>query len=161
MTNEEIQNFYGKISLKTAEMAFKDVKERLQDALDTKKSLEQKASTVLGGYITLDAAIFGLSTQVKNPFWIFTLCVIGSTVLYGLVAALCSLRTSDYGAMGSYPDAWIREGIIDGDELVPSVGAPGELGVVQPQPPPGGPAGPPQGGPPGPPPPGGQPVRMG
>ncbi len=103
------------INLETARYALSDVRERLADALDTKKTLEQKAYTLLGGYITITMAIFGFATQVIDMYMFWTLIIIGAIFSVGILFVLSSLKSSQYGAIGSYPDAWIREGVINGN----------------------------------------------
>ncbi len=105
------------INLETARYALSDVMERLTDALDTKKTLEQKAYTILGGYITITMAIFGFTTQQSSDTYLFwTLLIMGGFFSIGIVSVLFSLKSSQYGSIGSYPDAWIRDGVINGND---------------------------------------------
>jgi len=115
LDKNEIESMYGKISLDAARLATDDAKLRLTDALDLSKSLEQKAFTVLGVYITITIAIFGILTRSSFHLGI-SLFVSGSIFYYGIIRALLSLKSSNYGCVGSSPDVWVREGVINGDD---------------------------------------------
>ena len=88
---------------------------RLTDALDTRKQLEQKAFTLLGGYITVSMALFGFAATLGKQHLLFsTLLAMGALFFVGIIFLIRSLRTSDYGTLGRCPDIWLQQGTIDG-----------------------------------------------
>jgi hypothetical protein len=106
------------INPQVAREAMAQVEKRLADALETKASHEQKAFALLAAYITLALALFTVfgvlatkDDRLAQPF-------LASGFAYALGAVSCgvALWPRTYGVRGSDPSAWLRPGIIDGDE---------------------------------------------
>jgi hypothetical protein len=80
--------------------------ERLKDALETKKQLEQKSFILFSGYITTVIALFGLSLKFTAlGFW-FNLTAIPFCI--AMIPLLLSFKASKYGNMGRHPKDWLE-----------------------------------------------------
>jgi hypothetical protein len=91
--------------------------QRLRDALETKQGLEQKAFILLGGYVSLSTALFGLAANLGHSHMMFGLLVSeGIFFVTGAIALYISLYASNCGTMGRYPDTWLQPGTLDGSE---------------------------------------------
>lgn len=94
-----INNEAVKIFLSAAE-------ERLKDALETKKQLEQKSFILFSGYITAAIALFGLSAKFSAlEFW-FNLTAIPFCI--AMIPLLLSFKASKYGNLGRHPKDWLE-----------------------------------------------------
>ncbi|HEV2364393.1 MAG TPA: hypothetical protein VGS12_09390 [Caulobacteraceae bacterium] len=118
LTIEELQR--ATINPAVAAEAFDKACKRLADILEAKKSLEQKAFALFSGYLTIAVGLFGAATALLNakeparlllPFWAG-----GSLFMVGTLFLLLALLDAAYGAQGSDPEIWIRQGVIDGGE---------------------------------------------
>ena len=54
------------INLSVAREAYIQVDRHLLDVLDVRKSFEQKAATLMGAYITMSVALFGIGGAIFN-----------------------------------------------------------------------------------------------
>ena len=81
---------------------------RLVDVLDTKKAIEQKASTFFSAYITVSLALFGIGGAIFKehglggralPFFIA-----GVVFVVGAFTFMLALKDERYGFLGSPPD---------------------------------------------------------
>lgn len=105
------------INPEVAREALTQAQRRLEDALSTKTSHEQKAFALLATYTTLALALFttfgvlttSASHALAEAFW-----VTGIAYAFGALLSALALLPVPYGAMGSDPSAWLRRGIIDG-----------------------------------------------
>lgn len=115
LTLEEIQS--TKINISIIKEGVGQAEKRLSDALETKKSLEQKAFTLLSGYITISIALFGIAANLgkQHPMF-YSMIIVGLCFCAGLIFLFNSLRSSDYGTLGRYPDTWLQPRTLDGDE---------------------------------------------
>jgi hypothetical protein len=120
MTLEQLQD--ANINPSVVREAYDQAAKRLADALDTKKAFEQKAFTLLGGYLTISLALFGAggavheSTRMQHLFVPFF--VTGVLFVLGTVCFLLALKDDVYGALASHPDMWLNAGTIDGPDTV-------------------------------------------
>lgn len=115
---EELQQLT--INDKIVREAFAQAQKRLEDTLETKKAFEQKATTLLGAYVTISLALSGAGVAIFNnptivqhrwPIWLASaLLVLGA---FCFVGALWDAR---YGALGSDPEMWLRDGTINATE---------------------------------------------
>ena len=117
LTLQELQA--APINVEVAREAHAQAEKRLEDALNTKSSHEQKAFAVLAAYVTLALAlftVFGVMSSSTGYYAIAPAFVVtgGVYAVGGLLAAIALLPQS-YGALGSDPSAWLRPGVIDGD----------------------------------------------
>jgi hypothetical protein len=116
MTLEELDR--AKINPTIVREALAQAVKRLADTLETKKTFEQKATTLLGAFVTISLALSGAGAALLRdqslllhhrwPIWLAaTLMMLGAFCFAG---AMIDQR---YGAMGSDPDMWINAGTID------------------------------------------------
>jgi len=100
-----------------AKEAFTQGEKRLADILDTKKVIEQKATSLFSAYVTLALAISGVGAAIfKDPLRSET--AIAFVLPVGLFATgagffMRALKSADYGTLGSSPAHWLRPGVID------------------------------------------------
>jgi hypothetical protein len=120
MTLEEIRA--ATINPAVAKEAYDQAAKRLGDALDTRKTYEQKAYTLFNGYMTASLALLGVGGAIFKeqgvnhlvlPFW-----VAGMMFVLGAILFVLSLSDRDYGAIASEPSMWLNKGTIDGGEDV-------------------------------------------
>lgn len=118
LTLQELQT--STINPDVAREAFIQVDRHLSDLLDVKKSFEQKATTLLGAYITLSVALFGIGgaifkdTGLGQKAWPFF--GVGLIFVAGAWCFIIALKSGKYAAVGSTPEVWLNRGIIDGGE---------------------------------------------
>lgn len=108
------------INPEVAREAYIQVDRHLSDVLDVKKSFEQKAATLLGAYITISVALFGIGgaifkdSGVGPKVWPFFGA--GIAFIVGAWFFVAALKTGQYAAVGSTPQMWLNRGTIDGDK---------------------------------------------
>jgi hypothetical protein len=110
------------INPEVAKEAYAHASRRLEDVLAMKASYEQKAFSLLAGYVAVTLALFTAggvahsSAQatlkvLEAPVWITGLLyVIGSAVL------VVALWDREWGVLASAPEMWLVPGVIDGGE---------------------------------------------
>jgi len=117
---DEIRSFHTKINLSIVNNGILEAKSRLKDALETKRLLDQKTFVLLKGYmLTSIALILALVFFISSkPITLIFISFIISAFFFcfGIVFLLISLKSANYGTLGNYPDCWLQEGIIDGDQ---------------------------------------------
>jgi hypothetical protein len=120
MTLDEIRA--SKINPNIAREAYEQAEKRLSDALEIKKSFEQKAFTLFSGYITASIALFGVGGALlkdsANRFYVAPFFMTGLIVAIGAICFVLALTDRVYGALASDPDMWLNQGTIDGDDSV-------------------------------------------
>ncbi len=93
---------------------------RLIDVLDTKKSIEQKASTFFSAYLTVSLALFGIGGAIFKehgsnakalPFFLAGAAFVGGAIIF-----MFALKDEKYGFLGSPPDMWLHKGTVDGGD---------------------------------------------
>jgi hypothetical protein len=110
----------SKINAAVAREAYIQVDRHLSDVLDVKKSFEQKATTLLGAYVTISVALFGIGgaifkdSGVGPKVWPFFGA--GIAFIVGAWFFVAALKTGKYAAVGSTPEMWLNQGILDGGE---------------------------------------------
>jgi hypothetical protein len=118
LTLEELRS--TEVHFGTAKEALAQAEKRLGDALDVKKTVEQKATVLFGAYVTLSIALFGLATTMARDgtfaklAWPFFIA--GAVLVIGGVMFAHVFRSANYGNMGSEPSMWLQAGRIDGGE---------------------------------------------
>jgi hypothetical protein len=116
-----------------AKEAYTQVEKRLADLLETKKSFEQRASTLLTGFSALALALLGAGAAFFTnqslighgpkylPFAFFIAAIPMTWALWYMVRAQQPISA---GVLGSTPDLWLRPGVIDAvGNVVPAVQA--------------------------------------
>ena len=110
------------VNKEVAREAYEQATKRLVDALDTKKSYEQKAFTLFNAYLTISLALFGVGGALYKDdgfaFPVIAFWVCGGTFILGTVFFVLALMDDRYGALASNPDMWLNRGTIDGDDTV-------------------------------------------
>jgi hypothetical protein len=118
MTLEELQS--STINAAVAREAYTQVDRYLLDILATRSSFEQKSTTLMSAFITISLALFGIGGAIfqKNaldatelPFF-----VAGFFFLLGAGCFIVALKVGTYAAVGSTPEMWLNEGVIDGPD---------------------------------------------
>jgi hypothetical protein len=118
LTLKQLQK--AKINPAAAREAYIQVDRYLLDVLDVRKSFEQKAATLMGAFITISLALFGIGGAIfkesgaQENFWPFF--VAGFVFLLGAGCYIVSLKVGIYAAVGSRPEMWLNKGVIDGGE---------------------------------------------
>lgn len=109
-----------KINLAVIREAHEQAEKRLADALDTKKSFEQKAFTLFGAYTTISFALIGVAGSMFKDDGLTNMVMAmgasGFALIVGAVLLVSALHERIYGALGSNPDMWLRSNTVDGDE---------------------------------------------
>jgi hypothetical protein len=116
MTLQELQK--AKVNLTIAREAYDQAEKRLADTLETKKTFEQKATTLLGAFATISLALSGAGAALLRdpnllvhhrwPIWVAAaLMMVGAAFFAGV------MLDQKYGAIGSDPDMWLNSGTID------------------------------------------------
>jgi hypothetical protein len=117
LTLTEIQS--AAINPDVAREAHTQTQKRLEDALATKASHEQKAFALLAAYITVALAlftVFGVFATGSNEAIAPAFFLTGFIYTIGAGLSGIALLPQTYGALGSDPSAWLRHGVIDGNE---------------------------------------------
>lgn len=116
----------AKINAAVAREAYTQADRYLLDILAVRNSFEQKAATLMGAYITLSLALFGIGGTIFQKdgvgptVWPFF--VTGMVLLIGAWCFIRALKAGTYAAVGSTPAMWLNKGVIDGDaDAVPKM----------------------------------------
>jgi hypothetical protein len=109
-----------KINETIAKEAFTQVERRLADILDTKKVIEQKASTLFSVFVTISLAAFSVGgTAIVNNVALahkaWPLFLAGSFFVVGAGVFVSVLQDEDYGTLGSGSSVWLAPGVIDSE----------------------------------------------
>lgn len=103
-----------------AREAYVQVDRHLIDILEVRKSFEQKAATLMGAYITLSVALFGIGGALFKDAgaWAKVLPFFGTGLVFvaGAWCFIAALKSGQYAAVGSTPEMWLNRGTIDGDD---------------------------------------------
>jgi hypothetical protein len=103
-----------------AREAYVQADRHLSDLLDVKKSFEQKAATLLGAYITIAVALFGIGGAIFKDSGIgprvWPFFGAGTAFIIGAWFFVAALKTGRYSAVGSTPEMWLNRGTIDGGQ---------------------------------------------
>lgn len=118
LTLEELQD--AELNLEVVKEGYAHVEKRLNDVLDVRKTVEQKALTLFSAYVTVSLALFGFALNFLKdgsagliralPFM-----VSGAIFLGGAGIFMAAIRGAEYGFTGSDPRVWLRKGTTDGD----------------------------------------------
>lgn len=105
------------INADVAKEAFAQGERRLADILDTKKTIEQKATSMFSAYVTIALAISGVGAAVfKDPTRSKSAIAFLLPIALFVCGAGCfmsALKGATYGTLGSSPTKWLRAGVID------------------------------------------------
>jgi hypothetical protein len=103
-----------------AREAYVQADRHLSDLLDVKKSFEQKAATLLGAYITIAVALFGIGGAIFKDAGIgpkdWPFFGAGIAFIVGAWFFVAALKSGEYAAVGSTPEMWLNRGTIDGGD---------------------------------------------
>lgn len=106
------------INSEVAREAYTQVDRHLVDILDVRKSFEQKAATLMGGYITISVALFGIGGAIFKDEGALTKVLpffgAGLVFIMGAWCFIAALKSGKYAAVGSTPEMWLNRGTIDG-----------------------------------------------
>jgi len=115
MSLEEIQ--LSAITEGVAREAYTQVDRYLSDILAIRDSFEEKAATLMGAYITVSLALFGIgATMLQRTGSVPIVCALFGTGMVFLTGAWCfihALKAGTYGGVGSTPEMWLTKGVID------------------------------------------------
>ena len=118
LTLSELQA--SRINSAVAREAYTQVDRHLADVLDVRKSFEQKAATLMGAYITLSVALFGIGGALFKDAgtWVKVLPFFAAGLIFvaGAWSFIVALKSGEYAALGSTPEMWLNRGTIDGDD---------------------------------------------
>jgi hypothetical protein len=109
----------SKINSLVAKESYLQAEKRLSDVLDTKKSVEQKASNLFSAYVTVALALFGIGGAIfkdqglSHKTWPFFIA--GAFFVLGALIFMAAIKDEEYGFLGSPPNMWLNKGTIDGD----------------------------------------------
>jgi hypothetical protein len=107
------------IDAETAREALEQSHRRLSDAIDTKKAYEQKASTFFSVYVAICLTLFGVAATLFKEegltLRVGAFLFVGVFFLVGALLFVDALWHREYGTLGSQPDFWLLDGVIDGD----------------------------------------------
>jgi hypothetical protein len=118
LTLEELEGL--QINASVAREAYTQVDRHLIDILEVKKSFEQKAATLLGAYITVSVALFGIGGAIfkdsgaGTKAWPFFAS--GLVFIIGAWCFIAALKAGKYAALGSTPEMWLNRATIDGGD---------------------------------------------
>jgi hypothetical protein len=105
-----------------AKEALAQVEKRMTDLLEIKKSYEQRASTLLTGFSALALALLGAGgafftsqTLVVHGFKYlpFAFFVAAAPMILAVWQMVRAQQPIGAGTLGSTPDIWLRQGVID------------------------------------------------
>jgi hypothetical protein len=131
LTLDELQA--STIQADVAKEAYAQVEKRLSDLLETKKSFETRAASLLTGFTTLALALAGaggtfftsqplVDHAPKGLPWAFFLAAI--PLLLAAWSMLIALYPTLYGNLGTSPEVWLVRDVIDApDNVVPPMQA--------------------------------------
>lgn len=117
LTLEELR--LASLNAKVVEEAHRQAEKRLLDILDTKKNFEQKAFVLFNAYLTLSLAVLGVSGTLYRGgdtigHWLPFL-ISGCLLVLGAVSFFFAMTDRKYGAVGSDPNMWLVQGVVDAD----------------------------------------------
>ncbi len=121
MSEDEVQAAFPNINPQIARAAVDDADLRLLDVLATKAGFEQKAMTFLNVYIVVALALLsvcGMWFRSTDPWMAIPFLAAAVAFLGGAVCFSLALLDDIYGARGSDPSVWLRQGVLTGDEAV-------------------------------------------
>jgi len=108
------------INASVAREAYAHVDRHLVDLLDIRKSFEQKAATLMGAYVTLSVALFGIGGALFKDGGViervYPFFGAGCVFIIGAGCFIVALKTGTYAAVGSTPEMWLNRGTIDGGD---------------------------------------------
>jgi hypothetical protein len=119
LTLEELQA--STINPAVAREAYTQVDRHLLDILEVRKTFEQTAATLMGAYITISVALFGIGGAIFKEsgaaakMWPFFGA--GLVLIIGAWCFIAALKSGRYVAVvGSTPEMWLNRGTIDGGD---------------------------------------------
>lgn len=131
MTPAQIQNCT--VHPEVAKEAYAQVEKRLTDMLETKKSFEQRASTLLTSFSALALALIGAGGAFFTsqhlvghaPKYLpYAFFIASIPMMLGAWSMVRALKPIEAGTLGSTPDFWLRPGVVDATgNIVPAMQA--------------------------------------
>lgn len=117
ITKEQIKNIKT-FNISSLSEGLRQAEQRLNDSLTKKENIDKKSFTLLSIFLTFSTVLFTVAklliSQQTTIFW--SAIFAGVLFLAGTLLLFWSLRAMDYGTIGRYPDTWLQEGILDGDD---------------------------------------------
>lgn len=124
--------YAANIQADVAKEAYSQVEKRLADLLETKKSFETRAATMLTAFITLALALAGVGASFFTSHlidsapkllpWAFFIAAL--PLMWAAWTMLEVLIPSHYGTLGSSAEIWLQRGVIDAaDNVAPDLQA--------------------------------------
>jgi hypothetical protein len=110
----------SELNLATVREAALQVDKRLADLLDTKKTFDQRAMSLLGPSVSLALALAGasgLAARDTHPEIVAALVASSICMTLAAVACVLSLQVRNYGAQGTDPAHWLRLGTLTGGDV--------------------------------------------
>jgi len=118
LTLEDLQA--STINSAVAREAYVQVDRHLVDILDIRKSFEQKAASLMGAYVTISVALFGIGGAIFKdggvPTKVYPFFGAGLVFIAGAWCFIVALKSGQYAAVGSTPEMWLNRGTIDGGD---------------------------------------------
>ena len=117
ITKDQIRNITG-FNLSSLQEGLRQAEQRLGDSLIKKENLDKKAFILLFMFLFSSTALFCLPKilNIQEPVIFWSSILSGLCFLIGVILLFLSLKALDYGTMGRYPDTWLQEGILNGDD---------------------------------------------
>lgn len=109
------------IDPEVAKEAYAQVEKRLADLLETKKSFETRAASMLASFVSIELALMATAIALLNsgilkgtmeglPYVLFLTAV---PLVYATFTLCEALLPTHYGNLGASPEIWLQQGIMD------------------------------------------------
>ncbi len=117
LTKGEIKEI-AKFNPSTLKEGLRQAEQRLNDSFKKKENIERKAFTLLSMFLSFSTALFSVPKilKVEESLIYWATISTGLCFLAGAIFLFKSLKALNYGTLGRYPDTWLQQGILDGDE---------------------------------------------
>lgn len=117
LSKEDIKNI-TKFNLSIVQEALRQAEQRLNDCFNKKENLEKKAFTLLPVFLSFSTALFSVPKilNVEEVAIYLATILTGICFFFGAIFLFQSLKALDYGTLGRYPDTWLQQGILNGDD---------------------------------------------
>lgn len=102
--------------------AIRQAEQRLTDSLTKKENVDRKALALLSIFLTFATTLLAVLklSFVEEAAIFLPVLLSGLCFLFGAGFLFVALKASDYGTLGRYPDTWLQDGILNGDEEMQS-----------------------------------------
>lgn len=121
LTEEELFAQRDALNGDIAKEAYVQAERRLLDCMETKKNLEQRGTTLLGGFITLSVAFCAASVAAYTSARFSPLAphLLANAALFiaGAMSFVWMQLPSPYPIVGDYSKNWITSGLINAPDM--------------------------------------------